>query len=158
MWLELSHAWVAVLNSIGIPIAHFGLSWLFTRMPDEFFCPRSALFRRWPGETIGLYERVFRVKSWKRLLPDAAGWFGGFAKRSLKSRDPGYLRRFRIETCRGEAAHWAQWVVITAFVIWTPWPWALILPVYAALSNLPCILLQRHNRLRLDKVLRGDES
>lgn len=158
MWLELSNFWVAVLNVIGIPAAHFGLSWWFTRMPAAWFRPGGVPFRAWPGESSGFYERVFRIKSWKHLLPDAAGWFGGFAKRRLRGRDPGYLLLFQIETCRGEAAHWAQWIVISGFVVWTPWPWALVLPVYAALSNLPCILLQRHNRLRLDKVLEGDHS
>ena len=153
MWLELSHLWVAVLNTAGIPAAHFGLSWLFTRLPGSCFRPGSVPFRRWPGESTGLYDGIFRVRSWKHHLPDAAAWFGGFAKRKLRSRDEAYLRRFRVETCRGEAAHWAQWIVISTFVIWTPWPWALILPVYAALSNLPCIVLQRHNRLRLDQVL-----
>jgi glycosyl-4,4'-diaponeurosporenoate acyltransferase len=156
MWLELSNFWVAVLNVIGIPAAHFGLSWAFTRMPASWFRPASMMFRAWPGESTGFHERVFRVKAWKHLLPDAAGWFGGFAKRSLRGRDPAYLALFRVETCRGEAAHWAQWVVISAFVAWTPWPWALVLPVYAALSNLPCIVLQRHNRLRLQKVLGGN--
>lgn len=153
MLLELSSLWVALLNVLGIPAAHFGLSWAFTRMPAAWFRPGTRPFRRWPGERLWIYEQVWRVRSWKDRLPDAAAWFGGFAKRRLDRRDADYLQRFRIETCRGEAAHWAQWIVISGFVIWTPWPWALVLPGYAALSNLPCILLQRHNRLRLDQVL-----
>lgn len=153
MWLELSNASVAMLNVLGIPAAHFGLSWAFTRMPAGWFRPGAFPFRRWPGERLWIYEKCWRVRRWKDRLPDAAGWFGGFTKKHLARRDAGYLRDFRIETCRGEAAHWAQWLVISGFAVWTPWPWALVLPGYAALSNLPCILLQRHNRLRLGRVL-----
>ncbi len=156
MWIELSNVWVAVLNVAGIPAAHFGLSWLFTRMPASWFRPAAFPFARWPGESAGTYDRWFRVKRWKHLLPDAAGWFGGFPKAGLRSRDAAYLEQFRIETCRGEAAHWAQWLVISGFIIWTPWPWALVLPVYAILMNLPCILLQRQNRLRLGRLLVAD--
>ena len=45
-------------------------------------------------------------------------------------------------------------VVILCFVTWTPWPAALVIAVYAILSNLPCIVLQRQNRLRLAAILR----
>jgi glycosyl-4,4'-diaponeurosporenoate acyltransferase len=155
MWLDLSTTWVGVLNVVGIPAAHLGLSWAFTRMPGSWFRPSRFPFARCPGESPEVYDRWIRVKSWKDRMPDAAGWFGGFPKAVLRSRDPAYLERFRIETCRGEAAHWAQWVVISGFMVWTPWPWALVLPVYAAASNLPCILLQRRNRLRIGRVLAG---
>jgi hypothetical protein len=153
MWLELSPLWIALLNALGVPLAHFGLSWGFTRMPARWFRPTAALFRRWPGESAAGYERVWRIKRWKHLLPDAAQWFGGFPKQHLESHDPDYLREFVVETCRGEAAHWAQAGAISAFVLWTPWPWALILPLYAGMSNLPCILLQRQNRRRIERVL-----
>ena len=153
MWLEVSKGWTAVLNGLGIPLAHLGLSWWFTRMPLGWFRADVWPFRPWPGESIGVYDRFWQVKVWKGILPDAAPWFGGFSKQKLRSRDPGFLREFRSETCRSEAAHWAQLGVISGFVLWTPWPWALVLPVYALLSNLPCILLQRQNRMRLNRIL-----
>lgn len=43
--------------------------------------------------------------------------------------------------------------MISGFARWTPWPWALALPVCAAAPNRPCILLQRLNRLRLNQLL-----
>ena len=155
MWLEFSTTWIAVLNVAGIPAAHFGLSWAFTRMPAGWFRPNAFPFAPWPEESPEIHDRWFGVRSWKDRLPDAAGWFGGFPKAALRSRDPSYLARFIVETCRGEAAHWAQWIVISGFMLWTPWPWALVLPVYAAASNLPCILLLRQNRLRIRRVLAG---
>jgi glycosyl-4,4'-diaponeurosporenoate acyltransferase len=153
MWLELPTVWIAILNGLGVPVAHFGLSWAFTRMPARWFRPAAWPYRRWSGESVRIYEQFWRVKRWKSILPDAGSWFGGFPKKHLRSRDPVYLQHFVVETCRGEAAHWAQWCGISTFILWTPWPWALVLPAYAALSNLPCILLQRHNRRRIEAVL-----
>lgn len=157
MWLELPNLWIGLLNGLGIPIAHFGISWLFTRMPLGWFPPNA--FPALPGETANMLDRIFRIKSWKSHLPDAGPWFGGFAKRNLRSASTEFLTRFRAETCRSEAAHWAQLFVIASFILWTPWPWALIIVAYAILSNLPCILLQRQNRLRLNQILsRGSRA
>jgi hypothetical protein len=44
-------------------------------------------------------------------------------------------------------------VAVSAFIIWTPFPYALIILFYAALSNLPCILNLRFTRARLVSVL-----
>lgn len=153
MWLELPYLWIGLLNGLGIPISHFGLSWLFTRMPLAWFPPERFPYRPFPPETAASYDRVFHVKSWKSLLPDAGPWFGGFAKKNLKSASPEFLALYRAETCRSEAAHWAQIFVIAAFILWTPMPWATIILFYAIASNLPCIILQRQNRLRLSKIL-----
>jgi glycosyl-4,4'-diaponeurosporenoate acyltransferase len=153
MWLELPNLWVGLLNGLGIPAAHFGISWLYTKMPLAWFPPATFPYRPFPGETAKLYDRLFRLRSWKSRLPDAGPWFGGFAKSELSSADTKFLARFRAETCRSEAAHWAQVIVIAAFIIWTPWPWAIVILCYSVVSNLPCIILQRQNRLRLDKVL-----
>lgn len=153
MWIELPMLWIGLLNALGIPAAHLGISWVFTRMPLSWFSPTGFPFTRWPGESRSFYDRVFRLKSWKQVLPDAGPWFGGFAKKELRSADLAFLERFRAETCRSEAAHWVQWLVISGFVIWTPMPWAWVILLYAPLSNLPCIILQRQNRLRLVVVL-----
>lgn len=158
MWLELSQTWIVVLNAVGIPAAHMGLSWAFTRMPAAWFAREGSLFRRWPGESARRYETWCRVKAWKSWLPDAAPWFGGPPKRSLRARDAEALRGFMAETRRGEAAHWAQVVVISSFTVWTPWPWALVILAWAVASNLPCLLVQRYNRRRLEGVLGGRDA
>lgn len=154
MWLELPNLWIGLLNGLGIPAAHFGISWLFTKLPLRWFSPELAPFRPFQGESASYYDRWFKPKSWKSLLPDAGPWFGGFAKRCLKAATPAFLARFRAETCRSEAAHWSQMAVIACFILWTPWPWSIIVLIYSVASNLPCIVLQRQNRLRLAKVLK----
>ncbi|GAA5484816.1 hypothetical protein [Haloferula sargassicola] len=145
---------LALLNTLGIPATHLAIAWLFTRLPARWFTPGRGIFRTFPWESPAFYDRFFRVRKWKHLLPDAAPWFGGFAKKSLRRRERAFYERFRHETCRGEAAHHAQILAIALiFTPLNPIPWAFLMPLYAILSNLPCILLQRQNRLRLNAVL-----
>lgn len=155
MLLELPNLWIALLNVIAIPAIHLGISWYYTRMDRSRFDPHSALFRVRSWERKGeIYQRLFRIRKWKHLLPDAAPWFKGFAKGKLGDKDPAYLRAFLAETCRGEAAHYAQIPGILLTLIWNPWPVAaLIMVLYAFLSNLPCLLLQRFTRARLVEFL-----
>lgn len=157
MWLEIPTLWIALLNALGIPVAHLGISWAYTKMPLAYFKPDRLPFRKMPGESRKAYDSLFRVRSWKQILPDAAPWFGGFAKKNLRTSDTEFLRCFRAETCRSEAAHWAQTLAISGFCIWTPWPWAVVILLYAFVSNLPCIVLQRQNRLRLSTILQRNE-
>ncbi len=155
MWVDLPPAWIVGLNVVGIPVIHLGISWLFVRMVPAWFNPASTLFQERDWERGGeFYQRVFRVRSWKGLLPDAAPWFGGFAKGRMKDKDPVYLRNFILETCRSEAAHLAQIPGILFTLIWNPWPVAaIVMVIYAVVSNLPCLLLQRFTRARLRHFL-----
>lgn len=155
MWVDLSNLWIVILNVIGIPAIHLGISWLFTRLPRSQFRPDTFLLRERSWERGGgFYQKWFRIRQWKDYLPDAAPWFDGFAKGKLKDRDPEYLRQFIAETCRGELAHYAQIPGIWLTLIWNPWPVAaMVMIIYALLSNLPCILLQRFTRARLQGFL-----
>ena len=151
MPIELPIAWVITLNIAGWPVIQFGLAWAFTRMPVTWFKPPEP--RAW--ERGGrFYEGVFGIKGWKGWLPDAARWFGGgFAKGTLAANHPDYLRRFVRETWRGEICHWVALGFAPVFFLWNPW-WAdLVMFGYALLANLPCIVVQRYNRLRLQRLL-----
>lgn len=155
MWLELPNLWIAVLNLLAVPAIHLGVSWCFTKMERARFDPSAPLFRERPWEAGGeIYQRLFRIRAWKHLLPDAAPWFDGFAKGRLADKDPAYLRAFVAETCRGEAAHYAQVPALLLTLVWNPWPVAAaVMAVYSLLSNLPCVLLQRFTRARLRRFL-----
>lgn len=155
MWLELPNLWIVVLNTLGIPAIHLGISWWFTKLDRGWFDPGSRLFRERRIEAGGtVYQTLFRIRQWKHLLPDAAPWFDGFAKGKLGDKDPAYLRAFIAETCRGEAAHYAQIPALLLTLLWNPWPVAaIVMIVYAVVSNLPCLILQRFTRARLRDLL-----
>lgn len=155
MWLELPNLWIAVLNLVAIPAIHLGISWWFTRLDSRHFDPDSWLYqiRHWE-EGGAIYQTLFKIRRWKAILPDAAPWFDGFAKRELKTQEPAHLRTFILETCRGEAAHWAQIPGLLLTLVWNPWPGAaVVMFCYAFASNLPCLILQRFTRARLIRFL-----
>lgn len=160
MLVELPPLWIVVLNLSCLPAIHLGVSWLFTRLPLAWFPPQSLLFREHSLERGGaLYQRFLAIRTWKDWLPDGAPWVGGFSKKGLISRDPDYLRQFRAENCRGEAAHYAQIPALLVTLVWNPWPTAAaVIVMYALLSNLPCIVVQRHTRLRISRLLARIET
>ncbi|MBK1835553.1 hypothetical protein [Roseibacillus ishigakijimensis] len=156
MFIELPNHWIVILNALGIPVVHLALAWLSLRLPASCFSPSSPLYRIREWEREGeRYQTCFRVRSWKKHLPDGAGWLSGFTKRTLQSREKTYLHEFRLETCRGEWSHWLQMAVLFLFVAWTPFPASLIIIAYALLSNLPCLIAQRHLRGRLNRLLKN---
>lgn len=151
MRIELPLPWVIALNLAGWPVIQFALAWAFTRVPVAWFNPAKPLAWEESGR---VYERVFGIRRWKDRLPDAARWFGGgFPKGRLAAKDPNYLRRFMRETWRGELCHWSALACAPVFFLWNPlWADALMV-VYALTANLPCILVQRYNRVRMRGLL-----
>lgn len=151
MPIELPVFWVVVLNVAGWPIIQIGLAWWFTRLPEQLFEAPASYGWEIKGR---VYERIFGIKRWKDRLPDAARWFGGgFAKATLDTTKPEYLRRFIRETWRGELCHWCAIAFTPVFFLWNPWWGNAVIVIYAITANLPCILAQRYNRLRLRRFL-----
>ncbi|MBT8045438.1 MAG: hypothetical protein KJO79_10850 [Verrucomicrobiae bacterium] len=146
MWIELPYLWIALINMVGIPVCHLGIAWWSTRLPKRLFSMQEP---RDTAKSLTVYEDIFRIRGWKHLLPDAAPWFDGFPKGSMQSTDQAYLEEFMQETRRGEFSHWVQLIAIACFILWTPWPYAIIIVVYSIISNIPCILNLRYTRFRM---------
>lgn len=132
----------------------FALICLFT--PNRYFSQKAFVFRshRWEKEGY-IYERVFKVRSWKHLLPDGGNVYKkrGFKKKRLKSFDQNNLEMFLIESARGEMTHWLPILFFWIFWLFTPpiVPWIML--VYAVVVNAPCIIAQRYNRPRVQRLL-----
>lgn len=102
------------------------------------------------------YRRYFLIQRWKHLLPEAGALFaGGFAKNSVPPcalRDEEFLERFVAETRRAELTHWLPILLSATFFLWNPLEIAVWMPVYAMITNVPFIMVQRANRPRLQRL------
>ena len=143
-----SNFWTAVLDFTAWVIIHMGYAYLITMVPLRLFNPQKSIFRMCGWEKGGkIYQKLFRVKTWKKKLPDGAALFRkGFKKKRLKSRNPAYLERFLRETCRAELAHWMVLAAAPRFFLWNPLWAGYINVAYALIANIPCIITQRYNR------------
>jgi len=149
------NALVWAANLLGWPTLHLVVAAIALRLPAHSFARDSWITapRRWERGGC-LYRNWLGIRRWKSLLPDGAPWFGGFAKKRLRSRDPLYLEQFLVETRRAELAHWCMLLCLPLFFLWNP-PWAcLVMTAYALAANLPCIAAQRYNRIVIDRVVR----
>lgn len=141
-------------NFLGWPLIHLAIGSVALRLPPHLFARDIWITapRRWEGGG-RLYRDWLAIRRWKSMLPDGAPWIGGFAKKKIRSRDSTYLARFLLETRRAELAHWCMLCCLPVFFLWNP-PWArLVMTAYALTANLPCILVQRYNRIALGRVV-----
>ena len=154
MLIEGAVTHLILINIFTLFVLQTGLALLATRMPAAWFTPRKWLYRTRRFEQGGhLYESQCAIKRWKHRLTEGARFLRQeFIKGKLSGRDRKYLDLFCNETCRAEAAHWAQLSCAPLFFIWNPFWAGCIMIVYALLVNLPCIMAQRYNRIRLLRI------
>ncbi len=156
-----STGWTIVLCFVVWIVINLSAAYICLYLPDKVFNPRSFFFRSHPFEKDGqIYEDIFKVKRWKQLLPDGGGLWKkrGYKKRHLKDFSDENLERFLIEACRGELTHWLSILSSWIFGLFLPAPstWAML--VYALIANLPCIIAQRYNRPRFERLLEKTRS
>jgi glycosyl-4,4'-diaponeurosporenoate acyltransferase len=154
--IYLGTFWTITLDIFIWLVIHLGVVYVMTRFSNKVFNPPSWLFlpRSWEGEG-RLYEKIFKIKKWKEYLPDGArvAKKRGFPKKRLQEKSPPYLDLFIRETCRAELTHWIIFLFAPFFILWNKIGVGFIMILYALIENLPLILAQRYNRLRLQKIL-----
>ena len=153
----LPSVWTILLCFIVWPVLQITAALICFYLPDRVFSQESFFFRPHRFERDGrIYDRVFRVRRWKHLLPDGGVVWKkrGFKKKHLESFSEENLHRFLIESARGELTHWLAIFPFWLFWLFTPpnVPWMML--AYALLVNLPCIIAQRYNRPRVQQLLR----
>lgn len=157
--LFLSHLFLSILVSSGLftfwLFVHLLASWTGYRMSDRYFREDNWLYRSRTFELTGhLYEKL-GIRKWKQRLPEGDALVkDGFRKKYL----PGgkltidYIQRFCIESRRAEWVHWLAFLPGPLFFFSGNVPLGTAMTVYALLANLPCIMAQRYNRIRLTRV------
>ncbi|MGZ8219873.1 glycosyl-4,4'-diaponeurosporenoate acyltransferase CrtO family protein [Methylomagnum sp.] len=158
--LSLPVVWTVALDILAWLLIHMGVALALARWPLNRFDPKGGWYRIRVWEYEGrIYERTFRVRSWKKYLPDGAPLLGryGFPKQRLGARSAEYFRAFARETCRAELAHWIIPLFAPLFFLWNRPEVGILMMVYAVVENLPLIVAQRYNRARLLKLLERRE-
>ena len=143
-----------IIDIVAWFIIHMSVSYIMSRQPLASFKPDSWFYRQRNWEKNGrIYERLFRLKSWKKKLPDGAAVFkNGFEKKRLKETSQRYLLDFISETCRAELTHWIVLLFGFIFLIWNIWWVGIVMIIYATIVNMPCIITQRYNRIKLRRI------
>jgi glycosyl-4,4'-diaponeurosporenoate acyltransferase len=155
MLFNLSHFWIIFLNIFIWVVIHLGISYFCSLMPLSFFSGEIRFFKTKRWESGGkIYQKFFKIKRWKKIIPDGGSIFkGGFPKKHLEDKNIKYLKTFFYETKRAELTHWLTILPSPIFFLWNIWWAGIIMIFYALLANIPCILLQRYNRARLEKII-----
>jgi glycosyl-4,4'-diaponeurosporenoate acyltransferase len=145
---------IVIANVMFWPTWTVAVGWVAQRTPDVRFAHDDAVTRARPFERHGVvYRENLQIHRWKDRLPEAGAICGGFAKRSVSAGDVETLERFILETRRAEHAHWGMAAGALFTTLWNPW-WAFgINATVGASSNLPCIAVQRYNRIRLRRAV-----
>ena len=90
---------------------------------------------------------------WRRPWHEQARTFEGRLAIRRWKRDPRNLERLLLETKRAEWVHLVLWLFWLVTPLWLPPAGVLINLAFATLFNLPCLWVQRYNRLRLQQLL-----
>jgi len=141
LWLGWSLLVGAAANQLPLP-------WLAHPAAERSQGEAATVLRR--------YERCLLIRRWKTWIPDAGHVLpGGIHKASLMGRDRAGLERLLAETRRAELVQWALWPAWLVTALWLPPRGVVLNLVFATCFNLPCLLLQRYNRLRVGKLLQA---
>ena len=156
-----STGWTIVLCFVLWIVINLSAAYICLYLPDKVLNPNSFFFRSHPFENDGqIYEDVFKVKGWKQLLPDGGALWKkrGYKKKHLQDFSEENLERFLVEACRGELTHWLSILSFWVFGLFLPASstWAML--IYALIANLPCIIAQRYNRPRFQRLLERTRS
>jgi len=136
------------------------LTFLCMTLPDRYFSPNRFFFRSHRWENGGeVYNRLFRVKRWKHLLPDGAAVVkGGYKKKRLTDFSESNLRKFLVESCRAELLHVLVIALFWVFGFFVPPNALFYMFLYALATNFPCVIVQRYNRPRIIALLTKRET
>ncbi|TDM12743.1 glycosyl-4,4'-diaponeurosporenoate acyltransferase [Macrococcus lamae] len=149
MWRKL-----VLLNAVAWGTINLANSLMMSKVPTEFFIKAKPFFKDFKWECGGeVWNRLFRVKTWKHKLPDGTLFIkSGHNKSHLPNHQNTTFETFLIEMRRAEMTHWFTICFSFLFFLWNP-RWAAVLNImFGIVSNFPFIIAQRYNRPRLEKV------
>ena len=97
--------------------------------------------------------RTLGVTTLTRRLPELGSAFGGDSKSSLPGMDRVSIEAYLREVRRAEWVHWASCLTVVPLWFFNPWWLALAFTVVVVGGNGLFMLVLRHNRVRLLRIL-----
>lgn len=144
-------------NIFPMIVYHIFILFLCRNIDISFFNPENKMYKIKSWEKNGnFYTKFLKIKKWKDKLPQYVSK-NGFSKRNLKKNlNKDYISRFILETCRAEWNHLmcCMYFIISFFV--NSRIYAIIFSILAIILNIPFLIIQRYNRIRLYKLLNRD--
>jgi glycosyl-4,4'-diaponeurosporenoate acyltransferase len=151
---SLSPLMTATSSALGWLLWSLLVGSLANRLPAAWLDREHWFMRRPWRESRQGFENRLGIRRWKPWLPDAGNALPkGIAKASLVGRESIKLERLVLETRRAELVHLALWLFWTITPLWLAPAGVLINLAFATAFNLPCLWVQRYNRLRLKRLL-----
>jgi glycosyl-4,4'-diaponeurosporenoate acyltransferase len=123
--------------------------------PLKLLNPCNWIFRPKAWECEGaIYQKLFRIKKWKNALPELGDFIKGvFHKKKLQRFELEYLRTYIVESCRAELTHESIILTSLLFPLWAEPTICMPIIYISLLLNTPFIMIQRHNRPRIMRML-----
>lgn len=145
--------WQAALMTLA---TQFLASYLVNIMSYRMLRRLYRLFRTRRWEDGGqLYQKVFRIRIWKDYIPA----IGAFDKKQLASHpDSAYVSRYLLESLRAELCHLLALLFGIAVMAYSRPGIRRHILAWEIAVNLPCVMIQRFNRPRLERLLPEDGS
>ncbi len=127
----------------------------------------GAMAPRWPRDWLRRDRGPLRLRSfdtpatYRRLhvgwlaatMPEFGAVCGGESKKQLPGTDSASLTRYLIEVRRAEWVHWLACLAVVPLFFFNPLWLSLAWTVFVVLVNGIFIVIVRHNRIRLLRIL-----
>ena len=130
------------------------VGFIFALFPSQFF--DIKFWRKtFKFEKNGaFYEYYLKISLWKDLIPQFSKMFHfGFKKDRIPVKDIAHYELFVIETIRAEITHILLIVFSPLYYTVIPKNWAAFYVIASVIANIPCIAIQRYNRIRILKII-----
>ena len=150
MWLI---AFYVVIDIVVVVAGSIAIGAAAPRWPRHWLEADRGPLRLTRLDAPAAYRRI-RIASLTRRRPELGGAFGGESKRRLPGTDPSSIESYLVEVRRAEWAHWGSCLTIVLIAIFNPWWLTLAFAGVVLGVNGAFILVLRHNRTRLLRILK----
>lgn len=145
-----------IINTVLLMFWQFAILLFSKNINISFFDPAKKIYSQKNWEHNGkFYTSILHINLWKDHLPQHIGK-DGFSKKILNKYNNlsyEYINEFIHETCRAEWYHKCCLSGCILFLLINPiFTYKLLFFFLTIIINLPFILIQRYNRIRLNKL------